>query len=565
MHITWDVINFFLATTALLNFFLGILVLANGVRQRLNLIYTGNVIAIIAWVMAMVFYRSAPQESALFWCTILYIAPTIVASSFLYFTYIFPSQQVTSLRFQQVLIISANIGIIIITVLPGFLIQEVNIRPGLEKEIIFTSQYIWYFLYISFLFSYGFLRLFHRYRNSKDIERRRIFFFLTGYAIAANLAFVTNLILPWFGFFSLNWLGQVLTVIMVGFTVYAIVMYQFMDTKLIATEFFISLLMAVTVINITQAKTSFELFARIIFFVITLVFAFLLIRSVLKEVRRREELEKITRQLASTTRRMQKANRELKKLDEAKSEFISIASHQLRTPLTAIKGYGSMLLDGDFGKIGGPKQRDAIERMVISNNRLISLVENLLNISRIESGRIKFNMQPMQIEKLAQEVCETLTNSAQKQKLYVKLEPPTKPLPAVNADEEKIRQVLTNFVDNAIKYTREGGVTVTVAEHDGAVRCCVIDTGMGISAEEQQDLFKKFSRGNAAFTVNTEGTGLGLYVAQMMIEGHNGKIWVESAGEGKGSSFCFELPVANQAASNPTPPPAPLPTAKKKI
>lgn len=260
-------------------------------------------------------------------------------------------------------------------------------------------------------------------------------------------------------------------------------------------------------------------------------------------------VERATADLRKRTKDLEIANEQLRKLDEAKSEFISIASHQLRTPLTAIKGYGSMLLDGDFGKVSEQKQYDAIERMVISNNRLITLVENLLNVSRIESGRIKFSMKEMQVEDLAKEVCDTLENSAKKQNLYLKYDMPDTPLPTVMADQEKVRQVLINFIDNAIKYTRTGGITVKVAVHDEMVRCCVQDTGMGINSEDKRKLFKKFSRGKDAFTVNTEGSGLGLYVAQMMIEGHNGNIWVESEGEGKGSSFCFELPVADSTAA----------------
>lgn len=249
-------------------------------------------------------------------------------------------------------------------------------------------------------------------------------------------------------------------------------------------------------------------------------------------------------------KQLQKANVQLKRLDETKSEFISIASHQLRTPLTAIKGYGSMLLDGDFGNIESAKQRDAIQKMFISGNRLISLVENLLNISRIESGRIKFSFEPKQLVDLAREVYENLKKNAEDKKLYLRFIEPKQPLPLVIMDDEKIRQVAINFIDNAIKYTKDGGVTVSFGQRNGMVECCVQDTGMGVTPEEQARLFKKFSRGKDANLVNTEGTGLGLYVANIMIEAHKGKIWIESEGvEGRGSKFCFALPLADSATA----------------
>jgi signal transduction histidine kinase len=267
----------------------------------------------------------------------------------------------------------------------------------------------------------------------------------------------------------------------------------------------------------------------------------------------REKVKQATKELRLTNKELLKVNAQLKKLDEAKSEFISIASHQLRTPLTAIKGYGSMLLEGDFGEIKEQKQKDALEKMVISNNRLISLVENLLNVSRIESGRLRFDFKEQQLEDLVAESVSTLQKTAENAGLYLKFEKPAssagKPLPAVYMDDEKIRQVALNFIDNAIKYTQTGGITIHLFAKDGSVVCKVSDTGMGVSETDKKRLFQKFTRGKDAFLVNTEGMGMGLYVAQMMVASHKGKIWVESDGEGKGSSFCFSLPVATSSAA----------------
>ncbi|MEK7067716.1 MAG: ATP-binding protein [Patescibacteria group bacterium] len=381
------------------------------------------------------------------------------------------------------------------------------------------------------------------FSEQKRYQARFMLWGMVFYALA-SLDFVVN-----YGF-EIYPIGFVFIIIFLGLISYSIAKYRLMNVKVIATESFSIILVIVALIEVFVSKSQFEFVTKIIIFSITLIFAILLIRSVLREVQRREEMEKLAQQLSKVTKKLQKANVQLKRLDEAKSEFISIASHQLRTPLTAIKGYGSMLLDGDFGNIEGAKQRDAIQKMFISGNRLITLVENLLNISRIESGRIKFSFEPKQLVDLVREVYENLKQNAADKKLYLRFIEPSQPLPLVIMDDEKIRQVVINFIDNAIKYTKEGGVTISASQKDGMVECCVQDTGMGVTPEEQAQLFKKFSRGKDANLVNTEGTGLGLYVANIMVEAHKGKIWIESEGiEGKGSKFFFALPLADSAAA----------------
>ena len=251
---------------------------------------------------------------------------------------------------------------------------------------------------------------------------------------------------------------------------------------------------------------------------------------------------KLEKEVERATRDLKKANVQLKKLDAAKSEFISIASHQLRTPLTVIKGYISMMLEGNFGQLTD-SEKESLEKVFESNERLIQLVENLLNISRIESGRLQFNFEEVDFSKMVASVVEELSGYVKKKNLRLEYKPPAKPLPLVKLDEEKIRQVVMNLVDNAIKYTKQGGITVRVEQSRENITFCVSDTGMGISEADLANLFKKFSRGKGTSLVHTEGTGLGLYVARIMIESHQGRIWAESAGEGKGSKFCFALPV----------------------
>ncbi|MBU4257015.1 GAF domain-containing sensor histidine kinase, partial [Patescibacteria group bacterium] len=250
---------------------------------------------------------------------------------------------------------------------------------------------------------------------------------------------------------------------------------------------------------------------------------------------------KLKKEVKKATTQLRSANKKLKELDTAKSEFISIASHQLRTPLTIIKGYISMLLEGSFGRLN-EKETDPLKKVYESNERLIQLVEDLLDISRIESGKLQLNFKEMRLEEITDSVAEEFTNSAKSKGLDLIYKKPAQPLPKVKIDKEKIRQVVINLIDNAIKYTGRGSVAVSMDKIDGGVYFCVADTGAGISEEELPSLFKKFSRGKATSLIDANGTGLGLYVGKMMIEAHHGKIWAESEGRDKGSKFCFTLP-----------------------
>ena len=237
-----------------------------------------------------------------------------------------------------------------------------------------------------------------------------------------------------------------------------------------------------------------------------------------------------------------------KELDQAKSDFISISSHQLRTPLTVIKGYLSMLMEKTFGAMDD-KQMEILSKVYESNEREIGMVQDLLNMSRIEAGRMTFDFVPDDMQLLAASVVDELSNAAKEKGLELRFLKPEQPLPLVNMDAPKLRQVMSNLVENSLKYTPRGYTQVALSVQGKKVRFEVQDSGMGIKPEEMPVIFSKYSRGSdtSSKTKTIKGTGLGLYVGKMIIDAHKGRIWAESAGEGQGSRFIFELPVAPKA------------------
>jgi len=237
---------------------------------------------------------------------------------------------------------------------------------------------------------------------------------------------------------------------------------------------------------------------------------------------------------------IQAANEKLRELDRQKTEFVSIASHQLRSPLTAIKGYSSMVLENSYGELTD-KLRQPIQNIFDASQRLVTIIEDFLNVTRIELGKMKYDFTDLNWRDLTEKVVGELRPTIEKKGLALDFAAGEGNY-MVNADIGKLSQIISNIIDNAAKYTPAGAIHVSMEEHDSLVRLIVRDTGVGIPAETIPKLFEKFVRADDAGKVNYSGTGLGLFVAKQMVEAHKGTIWAESEGAGKGSSFFVELP-----------------------
>ena len=231
-----------------------------------------------------------------------------------------------------------------------------------------------------------------------------------------------------------------------------------------------------------------------------------------------------------------------REISRMKTEFVSIAAHQLRTPLSAIKWSLKMILDGDVGNITS-EQIDFLEKTYQSNERMILLINDLLNVSRIEEGRFVYNQEPCSLEEIIEDTIEVSRSLGKKKKVKVIFEKPKKSLPKVRADKEKISIVIQNLVDNGIRFNKVGGNVTILTKHDNMfITVMVKDTGVGIPKIEQERIFTKFFRANNVQRLDVEGSGLGLFICKNIIEVHGGKIWFESE-KNKGTSFIFTLPI----------------------
>ncbi len=393
-----------------------------------------------------------------------------------------------------------------------------------------------------------FILLLKKYKSSESAFKKQIIFMGMGmelflfsfFGMEFLATYLTKLgILPDSSIELYGLFGMVIFIIYINILV---IKFKAFNIKLLATQALIWGLIILIGSQFFFIKDKVSLILNSITFIGILIFGFFLIKSVKREVEQREKLELLSSKLEDANLQLEGANEKLKGLDKLKTEFLSLASHQLRSPLTAIKGYASMILEGDFGQIND-KAKEAVDRIFQSSKNLTIVVEDLLNVSKIEQGGMKYEMVEFSLEEMARDMVKDLSITANKKGLSLTYTEEREKDHMVHGDQEKIRQVVLNFIDNSIKYTKEGSINVSVKKLGNKVVFAVKDTGMGMTPEIKATLFQKFARGDGA-RMNTSGSGLGLYLAKEIVEAHKGRVWVESDGPGKGSTFLMELDAA---------------------
>jgi len=353
--------------------------------------------------------------------------------------------------------------------------------------------------------------------------------------IAAIIGFgggSTNFLPQLVGFFLP--IGNYFLLLYIFFLSFSILQHQLFNTKTIAAELLNGAVWLILLLNFLVSTDSFSgKLLNLLFFVFAVVFGVILVRSVNKDVKIREHIEKLAKQLSN-------ANLRLEDLEKQKTEFVSIASHQLRTPLTAIKGYASMLTEGSFGTLSN-EAKQAVEKIFRSSQRLVVIIQDFLMVSRIEQGRVQYEFEPIELKKAVKEVIADIKPTAKEKGLGVGLQLDSDGDFTVKADREKLKQAIYNIVANAIRYTDKGLVRISLSKDifGKKVRIAISDTGKGIASDSLEKIFEKFS---GADDKNRLSSGIGLFVAREIITAHRGRVWAESAGPGYGSTFFVELP-----------------------
>ena len=513
----------------------GILVIGKNWRERPNQIYFLMTVALALWSFSYWQWLSTVDYArALFLVRLLSIGSLFIPIFFFHWVTLLLGIKDKINRL--VLWISYGASIVILSMANSPLFVS-----GLQQKMFFI---LWpnsgpvYDIYFSFLYvaliTYTLYLLIRYYFIVKDSKKKgQILFILIGALVGfggglTNFPLWFNVMMPPYGNFLVGAFPF--------FLGYSVLKFGLFNAKTIVTEVFVFIISMVLLIQAILPAALWESILRWGIFVLVSFLGYLIIKSVYREVEQRERIQKLATDL-------EKANDRLTELDREKSEFVSFATHQLRSPLTAMKGYASMILDGDMGEMS-KEARQGVSRIFDSSNTLMNIVNDYLNITRIELGSMKYAFETIDLKALIEDTIAELKPNIEKSGLAFSFKAEDRGIDwRVTADKDKLKQVIANLIDNDIKYTPSGSVDISLC-FDRANHKFVMtlkDTGIGIAKEVLPHLFQKWSRAGNANKTNIKGTGLGLFVAKEMVNAHNGTIRAESEGEGKGSTFIVEL------------------------
>ena len=523
---------------------ISVLVLKQNPKGRVNRILVLMTFYMILWVNFAYIPRLIGKENPDLALSLLKVAwfITPLFFTFLYFLVVHLIEKEKKYSVLGKLVLFLGVSIAFITGFTGLIVESIRF-VGSYMAINYGPAMLPFLGVVTFLIFATLYTLFREYFKASTALKLKLQYVLIGIFIFYLANIIFNITLPvFFDIIRFYWIGDYSTIFLLGAVSYAIVARQLFNIKIVLTQALVGLIAILLLAQVATAGDWLDFSWKFFLFLLFLIFGHLLIKSIQLEIKRREELENLTYQLETVNVKLTSAYKKLEKLDKAKSEFISIASHQLRTPLTAIKGYISMILEGTYGKLNEKSIRP-MENIYQSNERLIKLVNDLLNLSRLDAGKIKFEPTLTSLEDIIKDIIEDLRITVENKGLYIKMKEPKLPLPKMMVDQNNIRQSILNIIDNAAKYTKEGGITIELLKINDKVQIKISDTGEGMSKEEMEGLFQMFSRATAGTQLHTEGAGIGLYIAKKFVEMHKGRIYAESKGKGKGSIFYIELPI----------------------
>ncbi len=494
----------------------------------------------IAWSISdlILWATNRADVTVFFWSTQILLEVLVYALAF-YVSYVFIFNE--DLSFRNKFLLTMPIAVFSLLIPTNFTITGVELGTcyAIENPVIIFLSYIFEAF---FIIAIAIMSL-RGYRTVAQNKKKQIIGYSLGIIVFLLALTYGNMI----GSFSDDWVvaqyGLFGIPVFIAFLTYTIVKFRLFAVKLLGAQALVVTLWVLigSMLLVVQSTAS----RSIVVFTLVLSFMFgiFLIRSVKKEVTQREQIEKLAVDLRHTNSNLEHANDRLKELDKQKTEFVSFATHQLRSPLTAMKGYSSLILEGDYGEIS-PDLRDAVQKIHESTNTLTNVVNDYLNISRIELGTMKYDFKSLDLKDVVREVVGELQPNIDKAGIKFSFEVDARAKYLVKIDIDKFKQVLANIIDNSIKYTPSGSIVVSVKKDTSknTITFAVKDTGIGMAEGVIPKLFAKFSRAENANKVNIRGTGLGLFVAKEIVKAHGGKVWAESEGEGKGSQFYVELP-----------------------
>jgi signal transduction histidine kinase len=491
----------------------------------------------------------------------------------LYFVYVFIDKK--DITFFKRIILSVFLLPVIIFLSTRANLENFNVENCEASE---GKYYTFYYYIISFIiFLWIFFISISRYRKGNDKQtKKQIFYLAIGIESFLFLFFITGFLASYLDSLGISYAFELEQYGLFGMTffmamlAYLIVKFHAFNIKLLAAQ---ALTVAIIILVGSQfffIRTTTNKILNGITFSLSCAFGWWLVKSVKEEVKRKEELQVANSKLEVANSSLEAANSKLEVLNQAKTNFVSAASHLLRTPITHILGYADLILSDKVGKLS-PDQKRYAETIMKSDQEMNQMVDDYLCLSRIEMGTTNYELNKFDPNKLVETVVEEIKPKVKEKKLALEFQKPSSLLPEMFCDEGKLKQIISNLIDNSVKYTKEGGITVAMKPERGftalnkflsnpapvlyrsrekqdipVAQITISDTGIGIGREELPHLFQMFLRGKDGIRANTKGSGIGLRIAKGFAETLGGQVWAESKGKDQGSKFIIEMPIICQ-------------------
>lgn len=530
----------------LVNLLLGFLIWTRNRRSSTGILFFLFTISLAGASFAN-FYslNSSSDLSTLFWIRMVMFFAGPMGTVFYLFVVAFPNDKIKIRKDWFWFVIFFSIVMSIMALSP-LLFSGITHKNGSIQPLPGKGIGIYILGMVSFLIL-GMVILSRKFFSGDRVLKQRVKYMVIGLALTLGCILFFNVFLVnVFKISNYQFLAGFFTLFYISFTAYAIIKHQLFNIKVIATETTVVALSITLFVEVFVSNNITEGALKAIVWMLTTYGGLILIKSVKNEIKQKDELKILATKL-------DKANMDLEHLDEAKDNFLSMAAHELNTPIAAIEGYLSMIIEENMGGKIPNKAMVYLKNVFLSSKRLAGLVHDLLNVSRIESNRIHIVYTEEQIEDVIDQSIAEVKIKADEVGHKLIWEKPSKPLPKTYIDMPRIVEVIINIIGNAIKYTDPPGkIEVKCHADDGKIVVSIEDNGRGISKDKAEHVFEKFTQVNV-LTDQIKGTGLGMFISKNLIELHKGKLWFESSTDAKdhGTTFYFSLPILKTKPFDP--------------
>lgn len=511
--------------------YIGVITTYHDKKSATNKLFAGISLATVVWSFANYFSLAPTIFSPLVWIrlVVFFAVPHVVL--FYFFTRNFPKPEFTVPKFELYGVSIIGVFMMVLTLTPlifsGLSTTQAGFTPLPGKLIPLFGIFVVTVLVASIV------QIVKKYIHADDTDKKSWSSMLIGFILSYTLLIVTNFILVNLkGDTSFVLYAPLFMLPSIAGTAYSILRYRLLNVKAIATEVLVFIILSITLVQVALSQTTIQFVSNSVLFCAFFITGIFLIKSVLKEVEQRERLEILTRELED-------ANKNLEDLIKQRESLVHLVTHKVKGSFTRSKYIFAGLLDGTFGEISEEVKKRA-EQGIESDNMGIETVDLVLSVANMQKGIVKYDMKIVNLKELVEKTIseKKISVEAKGLKLETKM---AEDVYNVTGDSFWLKEAINNLIENSIKYTKAGLITVGLEKKENKVLLYVKDTGVGITPEDKKNLFTEGGRGKDSVKVNVDSTGYGLYSIKLIVEAHKGRVWVKSEGEDKGSQFFVEL------------------------